>query len=386
MHDWGAVQQSKVLAPGILSVSTASHGGMLVEKQLNLLIPDYMRSSDGAYEEDADWSIVATVFPHAFTKEERARAKQILRNSIPMAYELYYKEVIPPGESYVKDEMAFKILHKNDYLGLAAWGDWHSQVPPGQVVVFAGRGGRTADYKLPKDTAYFVVPADEYDEHSPYGFVIDEERHPRIDFLARHELGRHKEGPVLSIMDIVDDERSLYGKKLALFDFWLSAGDDLSHSVVEKMAFELGREMAYQIRLMGLVPKAPPKGRIGFKRSEIELFVEELLEDFEAYRKNRAKAVVEPLRQIEHRALTEGEVAWRTESEENAKRIGIERLQELIPVPPEQIRRALEENDEYLNTIPIQKWDAAAAYISYPNLTLAEKVSALKHVAKWYYA
>lgn len=182
MHEWGPVQSRKVLAPGIISISTASHGGILVEKQLNLLIPEYMRSPDGAYEEDVDWSIVATVFPHAFTKEERARAKEIFRNSIPMAYELYYKEVIPPGESHAKDETAFKILHKNDYLGLAAWGDWHSQVPPGQVVVFAGRGGRTADYKLPKDTAYFVVPADEYDERSPYGFVVDEKRHPRIDF------------------------------------------------------------------------------------------------------------------------------------------------------------------------------------------------------------
>lgn len=182
MHEWGAVQSRTLLAPGITSVSTASHGGIVVEKQLNLLIPEYMRSPDGAYEEDVDWSIVATVFPHAFTKEQRARAKEILRNSIPMAYELYYKEVIPPGESHVKDEMAFKILHKNDYLSLAAWGDWHSQVPPGHVVVFAGRGGRTEDYKLPKDTAYFVVPEDEYDERSPYGFVIDEKKHPRIDF------------------------------------------------------------------------------------------------------------------------------------------------------------------------------------------------------------
>lgn len=200
-----------------------------------------------------------------------------------------------------------------------------------------------------------------------------------------NQLGRHKEGPVLSIMDIVDDESSLYGKKIGLFDFWLSAGDDLNNSVVEKMAWELGREMAYQIRVMGLVPKTP-RSRTGFKRSELDLFVEDLLEEFEAYREYKGNAVPEPPRGIEHRALTEGEIAWRAQSDDNAKKIGIDRLQELIPVPPEQIRRALEEGDEYLNTISIQKWDAAAASISYGNLTQAEKVSALKHVAKWYYA
>lgn len=182
MHEWGDVQSRTLLAPGITSVSTASHGGILVEKQLNLLIPEYMRSSDGAYEEDVDWSIVATVFPHAFTKDQRERAKEIFRNSIPMAYELYYKEVIPPGKSHAKDEIAFKALHKNDYINMAAWGDWNPQVPKDHVVVFAGRGGRTVDYKYPKDTAYFVVPADEYDERGAHGFVIDEERHPRIDF------------------------------------------------------------------------------------------------------------------------------------------------------------------------------------------------------------
>lgn len=197
-----------------------------------------------------------------------------------------------------------------------------------------------------------------------------------------NQLGRHKEGPVLHIMDIVDDIYPLYGKKIGLFDFWLSAGDDLNNSVVEKMAFELARETAYQIRVMGLLP---PK-RAGFKKSELELFVEDLLEEFEAYREHKANAVVEPPRGIEHRALTEGDVAWRRQSDENAKKIGIELLQELIPVPPEQIRRALEQDDEYLNTIPIAKWDAAAALIPYPNLTMAEKVSALKHVAKWYYA
>lgn len=179
---WGNSDSQKILAPGILSLSTPTHGGIKVEKELNLLIPEYMRASDGFYEEDVDWSIVPTVFPVAFTKEQREKAKETLRNWIPMAYELYYKEVIPPGGSHAKDEIAFRALHKNDYVGMAAWGDWHPKVPEGHVVVFAGRGGRTVDHKYPKDTAYFVVPLNEYRDVGPHDFVIDEKRHPRIDF------------------------------------------------------------------------------------------------------------------------------------------------------------------------------------------------------------
>lgn len=179
---WGNSDSQKVLAPGILELSTPSHGGIKVEKELNLLIPEYMRASDGFYEEDVDWAIVATVFPHAFSRSQREEAKNTLRNSVPMAYELYYKEVIAPGKSHVKDEIAFKAIHKNDYIGMAAWGDWHPQVPKDQVVVFAGRGGRTSDYKYPKDTAYFVVPAEDYADAPLGNFVIDETKYERIDF------------------------------------------------------------------------------------------------------------------------------------------------------------------------------------------------------------
>lgn len=41
--------------------------------------------------------------------------------------------------------------------------------------------------------------------------------------------------------------------------------------------------------------------------------------------------------------------------------------------------------DKYLNTIPLYKWDAAAANVHAPGLSLSEKVCALKHVAKWHY-
>ncbi len=178
---WGNSDSEKILAPGIISVSTPSHGGIHVEKELNKMIPEYMRTNDGWYEEDVDWSIVATVFGHAFSREQRAHAKHILKNSIPMAYERFYREVIPPGESRAKDQIAFNVLHKNDYIVVSAVGDWNADVPKGYVGVYASRGGRLESGALPKDSAWFLVPEVEYDERSPFGFVIDEKRHPRVE-------------------------------------------------------------------------------------------------------------------------------------------------------------------------------------------------------------
>lgn len=187
MHTpWGRADFQKVLAPGIISVSTPGHGGIHLDEELNKKVPAYMRSSDGWYEEDVDWAIVATVFPEAFSEEDRKHAEVTVRNSIPQAYELFYGVVIPPGKSRAKDQDAFRALHKNDYIVMAAFGPGAPgvkfDIPEGQVLVFVGRGGRTKDYRYPKDTAYFLVPDEEYDAKGPFGFVIDESRHQRVDY------------------------------------------------------------------------------------------------------------------------------------------------------------------------------------------------------------
>jgi hypothetical protein len=82
-----------------------------------------------------------------------------------------------------------------------------------------------------------------------------------------------------------------------------------------------------------------------------------------------------------------------------AQKIGISELKKLIPFTPEQIRNALKSGDEYLNTLPLSKWDKAAGLlypygqykisflspwdkIKYDRLSLAERVCILKYVAK----
>lgn len=191
MHTpWGVSQTTKVLAPGIIDVSTAGHGGIHLDEERNALVPPYMRSVDGWYEEDVDWTIVAAVFPQAFSPKLQASAEEIMRNWLPEIYETFYKRKLSPGESFKRDEANFLAKHKNDYIVMAAFGPGQPgikfEIPKGQVLVAAGRGGRRgpeAHYAYPEDTAYFLVPKAEYgDKGGPFGFVIDESRHRKVDF------------------------------------------------------------------------------------------------------------------------------------------------------------------------------------------------------------
>jgi hypothetical protein len=180
---WGSVQHEERIAPGITFVSTASHGGFKLNEDLNEKIPASMRQQDGWYEEDVDWAIIPIIYPDAFRNDQRARAITTLKNWRPQLYERFFEERLSPGESYIKDEQIFRREHKDDYIGMSAYGSWKAGVPPGFVGVFAGRGGRTAQGRFPEDTAWFLVPENEYDERSPFGFVIDENQHQRISPL-----------------------------------------------------------------------------------------------------------------------------------------------------------------------------------------------------------
>lgn len=181
---WGAVQDEEHIAPGITFVSTASHGGFKVSPELNRKIPASMRREDGWYEEDLDWAIVPIIYPEPFDTKTRDRAITTLKNWRPKLYERFFEERLAPGESYIRDEELFLREHRDDYLVMSAFGSWHKDVPPGFVGVFAGRGGRSKTGRYPEDTAWFMVTETEYDERGPHGFVIDEERHPRIEPLS----------------------------------------------------------------------------------------------------------------------------------------------------------------------------------------------------------
>ena len=54
---WGRVQSCGMVAPGIGWVSTASHGGIKLDRKRNAEVPEYMRTAGGWYEEDCEWAI-----------------------------------------------------------------------------------------------------------------------------------------------------------------------------------------------------------------------------------------------------------------------------------------------------------------------------------------
>ncbi len=72
---WGPSQQIKTVAPGIVSVSTASHGGLKVSPEVWARIeaafpgqPTYAPA--GWLEEDLDWSLAALACPELFPPRE----------------------------------------------------------------------------------------------------------------------------------------------------------------------------------------------------------------------------------------------------------------------------------------------------------------------------
>lgn len=61
---WGPAQQASVLAPGIVAVSTASHGGIWLSSERQVHIPAGIRPINGRswYEEDCEWALVFVLF------------------------------------------------------------------------------------------------------------------------------------------------------------------------------------------------------------------------------------------------------------------------------------------------------------------------------------
>jgi hypothetical protein len=104
---WGVPQHIRTLAFGIQSVSTAGHGGVKLSAERNAQIPDYMRNTDGWYEEDVEWAKVAVVLLDAFSAESVGDAYRTLKNWQPDAYEQFTGRMLKPGDSFIRDRQMF---------------------------------------------------------------------------------------------------------------------------------------------------------------------------------------------------------------------------------------------------------------------------------------
>lgn len=98
---WGKVQHCNQIAEGIVSVSTASHGGLKLSIERNNQIPEGARKSSGWYEEDCEWSIVALVFPKDFAMVPHEDVVRCTKEYNPIAYKAITGETVEPEESWV---------------------------------------------------------------------------------------------------------------------------------------------------------------------------------------------------------------------------------------------------------------------------------------------
>jgi len=186
---WGEVQHAESYNDDatIVSVSTASHGGIWVAPELNANIHYTIRNNDGWYEEDCEWSIVALTFPQIFTDFERDIAEGLLRDYYPDAWEYLYNRKLQPSESRKRDEELFQKTHANDWIVISAVSSSYHE---GMVEVVATLGGYRSENAQEKR---FLVSSNEYQTRGSFGFVINLEKHPEYhgqsDFVSYQRKG-----------------------------------------------------------------------------------------------------------------------------------------------------------------------------------------------------
>ena len=163
---WGTAQDKIKYAPGIISYSTASHGGFHLSKTRQAKMPEVLRNPGGWYEEDCEWCKVVIAFSQYFKPQELLQAYETLKNWSYEAYEKFTGLILKPGESYNKDQMLFEEKHKNDWVVISAMTNKNNS---NFVDVTATKGGKRGWDILKKD---FIVTAVEYAKPRQFGFII----------------------------------------------------------------------------------------------------------------------------------------------------------------------------------------------------------------------
>lgn len=164
---WGPIQHSTILGEGIVSVMTARHGGIKLDRKRNAQVPQEHRSAGGWYEEDCDWSIVALVFPEAFDAKALECAHKTAKNWRPFAYEKITGEKASLAESHVLRAHKHKHDNSDKFVTRTAWGSGgpfnRADIPEGFVGIYAVRASDDRE-------AWLLVSRDEY-KNSEFGYI-----------------------------------------------------------------------------------------------------------------------------------------------------------------------------------------------------------------------
>lgn len=169
---WGRANSVQRYPKGIRSYGTPSHGGFCVPLKLADTMPEHLReigerTGTGVwFEEDCGWSAVPTAFAECFTVEEIGHATSTLKSWYPSAFEQHYEIELKPGESFVKDERAWKEAHRDDWVVVSAL---RSTKHPGYTRCHAVLGG---NHTMDSEYQYYLVKSDRYAQREK-SHVID---------------------------------------------------------------------------------------------------------------------------------------------------------------------------------------------------------------------
>jgi len=198
---WGKTNCKKKLCDGITFYNTSECNGFKISKNLNKLIPEYMRSKTGWYTY-SKWvfpiislrKYVPEIHDILYTK-----AIKLMKRYYWKEYEIFFGITLTKGESCSKDEFMFLEENKDKYIANYAVCEFYDIIPEGMVGVFASVGGKL-DYDIKH---IFLVNTDEYLSSIEYPFIINPSKHTKIDISmieSRNEIENKIHGIYDSIL------------------------------------------------------------------------------------------------------------------------------------------------------------------------------------------
>ncbi|MEO8451831.1 MAG: hypothetical protein ABI647_18715 [Gemmatimonadota bacterium] len=173
---WGISQDATIYADGVVSHSTAGHGGFQLSPERNVRIHPSLRAADGFYEEDCCWAAVAQALPELFTDFENACADRTIRHSFPDTWEAIHGTALEPGQSPEKDRRNFYARHAGDWIVVSAIRSGHEPDFTEVVATLGGKRGGNSEARR-----YLVQSAEYGASGGRFGFMIDESRHRHYD-------------------------------------------------------------------------------------------------------------------------------------------------------------------------------------------------------------
>ena len=156
--------------------NTPGHSWLVLNGEETSRVPDFARRTD--YEEDTEWSLAVMSLPELANDPKLfggpaagtlERAQTMCRDWYPDEFEKFTGEKATPENSLKRAEAAFLAANTNNWVVVAASGDWKQGVPAGYVEAIATLGsirGSGVQERI------FHILKEEYDRRPRFGYVI----------------------------------------------------------------------------------------------------------------------------------------------------------------------------------------------------------------------